>query len=153
MLGKRTGRFHPWIEVERLRLFEVIRGKLQPVVEGSLRVKLGGRTEYVAAEGEGPVRTLFMVLKDALLEEEAGLGELAGYVRALSLKAVRVRTFYPRGTRELKARVTITLADGERSFTTIGISGDLIQAVWQALLDGMEYGLYTEAERRNLVLS
>ena len=153
VLGKLTGRFRPWIEVERLRLFEVIRGKLQPVVEASLRVKLGGRTEYVAAEGDGPVRTLFTVLKDAMLEEEAGLGELAGYVRDLELRSVRVRTFYPRGTRDLKARVTITLSDGERSFTTIGISGDLIQAVWQALLDGMEYGLYTEAERRGIVLS
>ncbi len=149
MLGKLTGCFRPWIEVERPRRFEVIRGKLQPVVEASLRVKLGGGPECVAAEGEGPVRTLFMVLKDALLEEGAGLGELAEYERVLSLKSVPVRTFYPRGTRELKARVTITLADGERSFTTIGISGDLIQA----LLDGMEYGLYTEAERRNIVLS
>ncbi len=149
VLGKLTGRFRPWIEVERLRLFGVIRGKPQPGVEVSLRVKLGGRTEYVAAEAEGPVRTLFMLLKDALLEEGAGPGELAESVRALSLKSVRVRTFCPRGTRELKARVTIAPADGERSFTTIGTSGDLIQV----LLDGMEYGLYTEAEPRNLVLS
>ncbi len=153
VLGKLTGRFRPWIQVERLRLFEVIRGKVRPVVEASLRVQLGGQGAYVAAEGEGPVRTLFAVLKEALKDASGELGELAGYVQGLALRAVRVRTFYPRGVRELRARVTITLADERRSFTTIGISGDLIQAVWQALLDGVEYGLYTEAERRGLTLA
>lgn len=152
ILGKLTGRFRPWIAVERLRLFEVIRGKVQPVVEASLRVQLGNRTEYVAAEGAGPITTLFTVLKEALSDARSGLGELGAYVGGLGLKSVRVKTFYHRTRAELKARVTITFDDGRRSFTTIGISADMIQAAWRALLDGVEYALYTEAERRGLVL-
>jgi len=57
-----------------------------------------------------------------------------------------VRTFYPRGKNELRARVTVTFSDGERNWSTIGISRDLIQATWKALFDGIEYGLYTKAE-------
>ncbi len=147
VLGKLTGRFQPLMRVERLRLFEVLRGKRDPVVEASLRIQLGGKSEYVAAEGEGPITTLFAVLTDALREVEADLGPLAAYIDRLRLLAVRVRTFYPRDKKELRARVTITFGDGRRAWSTIGISADLIQAAWQALLDGVEYGLYTEAER------
>ncbi len=153
ILGKLTGRFRPWIEIERLRLFEVLRGKVRPVVEASLRARLGGQTEYVAAEGDGPVSTLFAVLKEALAQVAPALGPLAERVAGLELKAVRVRTFYPRGRRELRARVTVTFAMGEARFTTIGISTDLIQAIWKALLDGLEYALYTEAERLGVALS
>ncbi|WP_457627817.1 citramalate synthase [Oceanithermus sp.] len=146
VLGKLTGRFHPSMNVERLRLFEVIRGKNQPVVEASLRIQLGSQDEYVAAEGTGPVMTLFEVLLGALREVRGQLGPLEDYVCGIKLAAVRVRTFYPRGKQELRARVTVTFTDGERNWSTIGISRDLIQATWQALFDGIEYGLYTKAE-------
>lgn len=150
VLGKLTGRFHPAMTVERLRLFEVIRGKRQPVVEASLRIQLGSHDEYVAAEGTGPVTTLFEVLLGALREVRGELGPLEDYVCGIKLAAVRVRTFYPRGKQELRARVTVTFSDGERSWSTIGISRDLIQATWKALFDGIEYGLYTKAEAEGL---
>ncbi len=145
-LGKLTGRFHPELKVERLRLFEVIRGKMQPVVEASLRIQIGSHDEYVAAEGSGPVTTLFDVLVDAMREIRSEMGPLEGYVCGVKLAAVRVRTFFPRGQRDLRARVTVTFTDGERSWSTIGISRDLIQATWRALFDGIEYGVYTKAE-------
>jgi len=150
ILGKLTGRFRPEMNVERLRLFEVIRGKHSPVVEASLRIQLGSHDEYVAAEGTGPVTTLFEVLVEALREVRHELGPLDGYICGIKLSAVRVRTFYPRGKHELRARVTVTFSDGERNWSTIGISRDLIQATWKALFDGIEYGLYTKAEAEGL---
>lgn len=152
ILGKLTGRFRPVFSVERLRLFEAIRGRNQPVVEASLHIKLGQRTEYVASEGEGPIGTLFNVVKSALHRVADELGVLSVYAERIELQGVRLRTFCSRSCPNLNARVTVTLGDGARSWSTIGISGDLIQAIWQALLDGVEYGMYTQAEQMGVEL-
>lgn len=130
-LASLTGGHTPLLQVERLRLFEVIRGLNQSVVESSLKVRVDGETLYVAAEGREPVDALFLVLQEALRG-----GEHRARAEALRLTGTRVRNLGAD-----KVRVTVTLHDGERTWTTVGIDADLVKAAWTALLDGVEYGV------------
>lgn len=131
-LAALTGSVTPRLNVERLRLFEVIRGLNRAVVEASLKVRADGETHYVAAEGAGPVETLFSVLLEAL----RALPDARVYAGSVQLGAVRIRNL-ERG----RVRVSVTLRDGGREWTTVGIDGDMVRAAWTALLDGVEYGL------------
>ncbi|MBB6099646.1 2-isopropylmalate synthase [Deinobacterium chartae] len=139
-LGYLSGRFQPILEVERLRLFQVIRGRTQSVVEAALRARVDGRAEYVAAEGEGPIDTLYRVILEALSVVENL--DYRSYMQNVLVSAFRVRTLSS-GGEDLRVRVSISMHDGQREWTTVGIDSDLIRAAWLALVDGVEYGLLT----------
>jgi len=146
-LGQLTGRFERVLDTERLRLFEVIRGRSQGVVEASLKVRVGGGdTEYVAAEGTGPVDTLYQVILEALkVQPDAGYFD---YMKNAKINAFRVRTLNRLSgeteiTSRMRVRVALGFSDGLREWTTIGIDEDIIKASWTALVDGVEYGLLT----------
>jgi 2-isopropylmalate synthase len=140
IVGQLSGKFQKVLSVERVRLFDAIRGRDRPVVEASLSVKVGAEEEYVAAESVGPVKALLKAIKAALALSEDR--EMAEYTRQLEAVAMRVRSVNRRGE-PLKVRSAITVTDGTRDWTCIGISEDLIQACWKALVDAVEYGLAT----------
>lgn len=139
-VGRLTGRFTAVLGIERVRLFEVIRGRDRPVVEAALRARVGDEDAYVAAEADGPVAVLLQVLRDAL--ETSRDRVVAAYSSRLEVRSFRVRTMSGRGD-DLRVRAAFTLGDGQREWSTVGISVDLIQAVWSALLDAVEYGVLT----------
>lgn len=139
-LGRLTGRFGSVLGVERLRLFEVIRGRDRPVVEAALRARVGDQNGYVAAEADGPVAALLQVVRDAL--ELSSDPAVRAYGAQLSVLAFRIRTLSGR-TEDLKVRASFAMTDGAREWNTVGVSSDLIQAVWKALLDAAEYGVLT----------
>jgi 2-isopropylmalate synthase len=143
ILGQLTGKFQKVLSVERVRIFDAIRGRDRPVVEASLSVKIGTEEEYVAAESYGPVKALLKAIKAALaLSEEDGL---AVYSANLETVSMRVRSVNRRDE-PLKVRAAITITDGSRDWTCLGISEDLLQACWKALVDGVEYGLATRGD-------
>ena len=139
-LGQLTGKFQKVLSVERVRIFDAIRGRDRPVVEASLSVKIGTEEEYVAAESYGPVKALLKAIKAALAL--ATDPELVAYGEKLEAVGFRVRSINRR-TEALKARAAITMTDGVRDWTCVGISEDLLQACWRALVDGVEYGMAT----------
>jgi 2-isopropylmalate synthase len=142
ILGQLTGKFEKVLSVERVRIFDAIRGRDRPVVEASLSVKIGSEEEYVAAESYGPVKALLKAIKAALALSQNDA--LALYSANLETVSMRVRSVNRRGE-SLKVRAAITVTDGKRDWTCLGISEDLLQACWKALVDGVEYGLATRA--------
>ncbi len=142
-LGQLTGKFPKILAVERVRVFDTIRGRDRPVVEASLSVRVGLEDEYVAAEAAGPVKALLEALKRAL--ELSTNTSLRDYSKTLKATGFRGRNVQSR-IEPLKVRVAITLTDGTREWTCVGISLDLIAAVWKALVDAVEYGLATRAK-------
>ncbi len=139
-LGQLTGKFPKVLSVERVRLFDTIRGRDRPVVEASLSVRVGLEEEYVAAEATGPVKALLKAIKAALsLSEDKGI---AAYSQQLSVISLRVRSINSR-SESLRVRTSITMTDGKRDWTCLGISEDLLQACWKALVDAVEYGMAT----------
>ena len=144
-LGLLSGHFQPVLHVERVRLFETIRERERPVVEAALRVRIGDETEYVAAEADAPGEALLSVIRSALdLARDRTLGE---YARRIRIESFRARTLHQHPN-PMRIRASLSFTDGQREWTTIGISHDFIQAAWKALIDGVEYGLVTRDQQR-----
>ena len=100
-----------------------------------IKVTVDGSTEITAAEGEGPVNALDLALRKALLRFYPVLGR----VRLTDYK-VRVPSSGDAATASA-VRVFIESTDGERVWRTTGVSTDIIDASWQALLDSIEFRL------------
>ena len=139
-LGQLTGKFPKVLSVERVRLFDAIRGRDRPVVEASLSVRVGNEEEYVAAESTGPVKAFLKAMKAAIkLSQDT---DLALYASKLETVSLRIRSLNNR-QESLRVRAAITMTDGSRDWTCLGISEDLLEACWKALVDAVEYGMAT----------
>ena len=100
-------------------------------------IKLGvdGNEEIVAAEGDGPVNALDMALRKAL---EIFYPQL----KRMRLTDYKVRVVDTAKGTAAKVRVHIESTDGERVWGTVGLSSNIIEASWNALVDSIEYFLY-----------
>jgi 2-isopropylmalate synthase len=102
-----------------------------------VKVKVGGESAITAAEGEGPVNALDRALRKVLEQFYPAL-------KRVHLTDYKVRVLDSAGATASKVRVLIESTDGNRSWTTIGVSRDIIEASWFALRDSIEYELITE---------
>jgi 2-isopropylmalate synthase len=102
--------------------------------EATVKVHVGGRRVVATAEGNGPVNALDAALRQAITP---AYPELAG----VHLTDYRVRVLDTgRGTGAV-TRVLVDTTDGDRVWTTIGVSENIIDASWQALYDSIVFGL------------
>jgi 2-isopropylmalate synthase len=102
--------------------------------EATVKVKVGDRRAVAVGEGDGPVNSLDMALREAIEPEYPEL-------RSIHLTDYKVRVLdTERGTAAV-TRVLIDTADGEGQWTTIGVSENIIEASWLALRDSLVYGL------------
>jgi 2-isopropylmalate synthase len=99
-----------------------------------VKVKVDGRIEMTAAEGDGPVHALDVALRRALEVFYPSLHK----VRLVDYK---VRVIEGHDATAAAVRVIIVSTDGENTWTTVGVSADIIDASWQALRDSIEYKL------------
>jgi 2-isopropylmalate synthase len=107
-----------------------------PVSEATITVEVGGQVEHTAAWGNGPVNALDKALRTVLPKYFPGKG--LENVRLLDYK-VRVLTA-AEGT-AARVRVLIESGDGKNKWGTVGVSENVIDASWQALVDSIEYKL------------
>ena len=102
--------------------------------EATVTIALDGRTETATGSGNGPVNALDAALRSAL-------GDRYPAIDALRLTDFKVRVLETgRGTGAV-TRVLLDTTNGEDTWTTIGVSENIIEASWQALVDSMVYGL------------
>lgn len=109
-----------------------------PYSEATVMIEVDGRVEHTAAEGQGPVNAMDNALRKAL---EKFYPQLAT-VRLLDYK-VRVLPA-GKGTGS-HVRVLIESGDGEKKWSTVGVSYNIIEASWQALADSIHYKLEMES--------
>ncbi len=107
-----------------------------PVSEATITVEVGGNVEHTAAWGNGPVNALDKALRKVLPKYFPGKG--LENVRLLDYK-VRVLTA-AEGT-AAQVRVLIESGDGKNKWGTVGVSENVLEASWQALVDSIEYKL------------
>jgi len=106
----------------------------EPISEAIVKLKVNGVQEVSAAEGTGPVNALDKAIKKALVKFYPELQEVNLYdykVRILEEK---------KGTRA-KTRVLIESGDRHSKWGTVGVSENIIEASWQALIDSVAYKL------------
>jgi len=102
--------------------------------EATVKLSVDGVEEHTAAEGNGPVHALDRALRKAL---EGFYPEL----RAIRLTDYKVRVLNADAATAARVRVLIESSDGERTWGTVGVSENVVEASWLALVDSLEYGL------------
>jgi len=110
------------------------RGDLHPISEATVRLSVDGQVEHTVARGTGPVNALDTALRRALEKFYPVLTE----VKLLDYK-VRVLTG-KHGTAS-RVRVLIESGDGNKKWGTVGVSENIVEASWRALVDSIEYKL------------
>ncbi|MET0805175.1 MAG: citramalate synthase [Acidimicrobiales bacterium] len=106
------------------------------VTEATVKVEVEGQRVIATAEGNGPVNALDEALRKAMTM--AGAHSMLGGVHLTDYKVRVLDT--QKGTGAV-TRVLIDSTDGERSWSTIGVSENIIEASWQALADSIIFGL------------
>ena len=97
-------------------------------------MRVGDKAELTAGEGHGPVDALNQALHQALVRFYPTITEMA-------LTDYRVRILDPEEATAAKTRVLIESSDAKHTWGTVGVSENIIEASWQALLDSVEYKL------------
>ncbi|HEX2952997.1 MAG TPA: citramalate synthase [Bacillota bacterium] len=137
--------FNLYEKVFKLEGFRIIvekRGDNPTLSEATIKVSVDGEEEITAAEGEGPVNALDSAIRKALCRFYPEL-------RGISLSDYKVRVLDDKRGTAAKVRVLIETSDGRRHWSTVGVSENIIEASWQALVDGIEYGILREKDENN----
>jgi 2-isopropylmalate synthase len=138
LMRRATGWRQPWFSVESFRVITDDRdGEIAGNVlstEATIKVHVGGERIVATAEGNGPVHALDAVLRTALGRRFAGLDRV-------HLTDYKVRVLDTAKGTAAVTRVLIDSTNGDRAWTTIGVSENIIEASWQALYDSIVFGL------------
>jgi 2-isopropylmalate synthase len=126
-----------FFELDGFRLITEKRGVNEPSSEAVIKLRVDGKEEHTAAEGVGPVSALDRALRKSLTT-------FFPCIRDIRLTDYKVRVLNPKGATDAKVRVLIESSDGHDTWGTVGVSENLIEASWQALVDSIAYKLKKE---------
>ena len=128
----------------RLLGFRVIDEKKKegepPHAEATIKLEVDGKIEHTASEGNGPVNALDNALRKALEKFYPGLKDV-------ELLDFKVRVLRAGEGTAAAVRVLVESGDGKEKWGTVGVSENVIEASWQALVDSLEYKLYKDESR------
>jgi len=142
MVRRELGRYKPLFNIEAYRVVsEHPTGETIACSHAWVKVHVDGQEEIAADEGDGPVNAMDGALRRALKHFYPELQEVR-------LTDYKVRVIDGNAATAAKVRVLITSSDGKQSWTTVGVSEDIIDASRAALVDSIEYKLIDDIERR-----
>ncbi len=135
LVYKALGRYKPSFTLEEYHISMRRNGEHNTsVCEATLKLSVRGRHVHTVAEGDGPVNALDGALRAALVKHYPG-------IRKVRLTDYKVRILDSKTGTAAKTRVLIESTDGRREWGTVGVSDNIIEASWQALVDSIEYFL------------
>jgi 2-isopropylmalate synthase len=137
LIKKTIGEF---IEPFNLECFSVITSRTENnpcLSQATIKISVAGEEELTAAEGNGPVNALDHALRKALTK-------FYPQIKEMRLVDFKVRTLEGSEGTAAGVRVLLDSTDGEEVWSTIGVSENIIEASWQALVDSIEYKLSKE---------
>jgi len=136
ILKRSLGMHKKLFELKGFRLIIEKRGEHEePITEATLKISVDGEEAFTVAEGDGPVHALDNALRLALKRFYGR--ELA----KIKLTDFKVRVINTRAATAAKVRTIIESRDANETWTTVGVSENIIEASWNALADSVEYGL------------
>jgi 2-isopropylmalate synthase len=112
--------------------FARMKGGNRETTEAVVKLSVDGASEHTVAEGDGPVNALDQALRKALLPFYPTIND----IKLLDYKVRIIDSKYGTGA---KTRVLIVSTDGRRTWGTVGVSNNIIEASWQALTDSIEF--------------
>ena len=138
LMKKALGLYRPLFQLEGFRVTVEKREDGRPYAEATIKVSVDGEHEHTAAEGDGPVHALDNALRKALLPFYPALADI-------HLTDFKVRVLDAQDGTAAQVRVLMTSADDQGNWSTVGVSENILEAAWQALVDSIEYGLRRRA--------
>jgi 2-isopropylmalate synthase len=134
LMRRATGWTHDFFEIESFRTIVEEREDGRFVTEATLKVHVGGQRVIATGEGNGPVNALDVALRQAIGGHHPQLGDI-------HLTDFKVRVLDTQKGTGAVTRVLLDSTNGEQTWSTIGVSENIIEASWQALEDSIVYGL------------
>jgi 2-isopropylmalate synthase len=129
-----TGVRPTFFEVEAWRVITESRPGGEAVSEATVKLRAGGERVVTVGEGNGPVNALDHALRQAI-------GHLFPEIAKLELVDFKVRIMDMGHGTDAVTRVLVRTTDGEADWQTVGVGANIVEASWQALTDGLVYGL------------
>ncbi|HWI46325.1 MAG TPA: alpha-isopropylmalate synthase regulatory domain-containing protein, partial [Rubrobacter sp.] len=135
LIGRTTGEDRPLFELETFRIISEKRAGGETTTEATIKLSVGGQRVISTAEGNGPVNALDQALRKAI-------GPHYPELKEIHLSNYKVRILDEHRATAATTRVLIDSTDGKRMWGAVGVSENIIEASWQALVDGLEYGVH-----------
>jgi 2-isopropylmalate synthase len=132
LLRREAGEYQPLFRLESFRVITEKRADGQVETEATIKIWVDGRRYVRTAEGNGPVNALDRALRDAI-------GELHPHLADIDLVDYKVRILDTHHGTGAVTRVLLDSSDGHSSWGTIGVSENIIEASWEALVESLEY--------------
>ncbi len=138
LIQKVLKKHKPFFELHAYRVFVERRQRGEAsYVEATVKLAVNGDVESTVGEGGGPVDALNAALRKALMRFYPA-------IKDVQLVDYHVRILDPEEGTGAKTRVLIESTDGQQSWGTVGVSANLIEASWEALVDSVEYKLFLD---------
>jgi 2-isopropylmalate synthase len=134
LMKKALKKYKKFFELEGFRVVIEKHSDKKITSEAIIKLKVKGIKEHTAAEGDGPVNALDNALRKALKDFYPTLSKM-------HLSDFKVRVLDEKAGTAAKVRVLIQSQDETDTWSTIGVSENIIEASWQALVDSIEYKL------------
>jgi 2-isopropylmalate synthase len=132
LLRREAGSYAPLFTLESFRVTTEKRAGGGVETEATIKVEVDGERYVKVAEGNGPVNALDKALRAAIVDRHPHLAEI-------ELTNYKVRILDETHGTGAVTRVLLDSSDGEREWGTIGVSENIIEASWEALVDSLEY--------------
>ncbi|HOO55927.1 MAG TPA: citramalate synthase [bacterium] len=134
LVRKKLGEYKSHFELGGFKVTVDKRRKGEMFSEATIKVKVGGQWEFTVGEGDGPVNALDNALRKALISFYPSLKEMR-------LTDYKVRVLDERDGTAAAVRVLIASKDNTSVWGTVGVSENVIQASWKALVESIEFKL------------
>jgi 2-isopropylmalate synthase len=134
LVRRETGEYEPLFELESWRAIVQKRADGQVETEATIKIWVDGERYVRTAEGNGPVNALDRALRQALVE-------IHPHLRDIDLVNYKVRILDETKGTGAVTRVLLDASDGEQVWGSIGVSENIIEASWEALVESLEYGM------------
>lgn len=140
LIKKMVGKHKDFFTLGGFRVSVELRDDSRLISEATIKVNVGGAMEHAAAEGDGPVNALDNALRKAL-------EKFYPTIKEIRLLDFRVRVLDARSGTAAQVRVLVESGDHTHTWQTVGVSENIIEASWRALVDSVDYKLMKDKEK------
>ncbi len=135
LLRSELDAFTPFFKITYAKVNVLLDGEGMNYSEAVLKVRVGSEEEHTASDGRGPVNALDNALRKALTR-------FYPEIASIYLVDYKVRVLGEKDGTGARVRVLVQTSDGERSWSTVGVSHNIIKASLQALSDSLNYKIF-----------
>mgnify|MGYP006286018481 CR=1 FL=1 len=140
LMLRSMGKLKQYFHIMAFRVIDTLRESDQcPISEATIKVKVGGHVEHMAADGNGPVNALDRAMRKALISFYPQLSEI-------KLLDYKVRVLPSSLGTDAMIRVLVETGDKDSRWGTVGVSSNVVEASYQALADAFTYKLYKDQQ-------